>query len=162
MDLEGQIKEIVDNAPKYGIPVEVMERAVIPALKLFAEKLQHQEYQVIQTIDGDWVLTTLESPSQPEIETTVVYAFATLKDAANFPGAKDPKLMAIPLSSIQILFQLFAIDRIDSIIFLETPGDLSTGRQVDRGSLQNLIQSQIQQMGRSKPLKPDNIPPNMA
>ena len=162
MDVEAEIKQIIDNAPKYGVPALVMEQAVVPVLRLFAQKLQHQEYQVIQTLDGDWVLTTLESRLEPEKQTTVVYAFATLKDAATFPGAKDPKLMAMPLSAIQILFQLFAIDRLDSIIFLETPGDLSTGKQIDRSDLQNSIQAQLQELERSNAPASKNIPPNLA
>ena len=162
MDVEAEIKQIIDNAPKYGVPTLVMEQAVVPVLKLFAKNLQHQEYQVIQTLDGDWVLTTLESREQPEKQTTVVYAFATLKDAATFPGAKDPKLMAMPLSAIQVLFQLFAIDRLDSIIFLETPGDLSTGKQIDRADLQNSIQGRLQQLETENNPKSDNIPPNFA
>jgi len=162
MDLEAEIKQIIDDAPKYGVPTEVMEQAVVPVLKLFAQRLQHQEYQVIQTLNGDWVLTTLESRVQPEIAKTVVYAFATLKDAASFPGAKDPKLMAMPLSSIQVLFQLFAIERLDSIIFLETPGDLSTGRQIDRADLQSSIVERVQLLNQANPQTNDRIPPNLA
>ena len=162
MDLKAEIQQIINNAPKYGVPTVVMEQAVVPVLKLFTQRLEHEEYQVIQTLDGDWVLTTLESRIQPEIEQTVVYAFATLKDAASFPGAKDPKLMAMPLSAIQILLQLFAIDRLDSIIFLETPGDLSTGKQIARSDLQSSIQAQIQKLDQGDTSTTDSIPPNLA
>ena len=162
MDVEAEIKAIIENAPQYGVPTSVMEQAIVPVLKRFAKDLQHQEYQVIQTLQGDWVLTALESRSQPGMERTVVYAFATLKDAASFPGAKDPQLMAMPLSVIQVLFQLFAIERLDSIIFLDTPGDLSTGKQIDRADLKNSIQARLQELEANKSPQSNNIPPNLA
>ncbi|MGK7877942.1 MAG: hypothetical protein AB4426_32930 [Xenococcaceae cyanobacterium] len=161
MDLDQQLRILIDEAPQYGVPSQVMEQAVTPVLKLFADQLQHLEYQVLQTLDRGWVLTTLSNRDQPKLQKKVIYAFPTLKDAANFQGTSDPQIMAMPVPVTHILFQMFALKQVDSIIFMETPGNLNTGTEVHRADLQNLIQKQLQKLGSPRS-KPGKIPPNIA
>ena len=162
MDLEQQLKLLVEEAPQYGIPSPVMEQAVIPVLELFGKQLQYLEYYIIQSIDGDWLITTLSNRTQPEQQKRVIYGFATLKDAAQFQGTSDPKIIAKPMPATHILFQLFSLDRVDSIIFMDKPGDLNSGRELHRADLQNLIQNHLQQLGTSARSTSNNIPPDLA
>ena len=162
MDLDQQLKLLIDEAPQYGVPSPVMEQAVTPVLKAFADQLQHLEYQVLQTLDRDWVLTTLSDRAQPKLEKRAIYAFATLKDAAHFQGTSDPQVMAVPMPVTHILFQLFSLEQLDSIIFMETPGNLNIGKEIYRADLQNLIYKQLEQLGKSPRTKPGSIPPNLA
>ncbi len=158
MELEQQIALLVENAPADGLTPQVMEVAIAPILKAFASQLKHLEYYVLQTIDGEWVLTTLSNRAQQSLEKNVIYAFATLKDAASFQGTCDPQVIASPVPVTHILFQMFAIEKADSTVFVETPSNLSAGVEVRRTDLQKLIQAQLKQFRAN----PNSLPPDIA
>lgn len=162
MNLDQQIQILIDDAANYGVSETVMELVVAPIFQLFCTQLKHTEYYVIRTLNDDWVLTTLSSNSQSEVEKTVIYAFSTLKDAARFQGTSNPDILAISIPVIDILLQIFTLQQIDSIIFMETPGDLNNGIEVDRNSLQNLIEVQIQHLDTLSQQKSTQIPPDIA
>jgi hypothetical protein len=108
------------------------------------------------------VLTTLSNRAQPEIEKNVIYAFPTLKDAADFQSVSDPEILAVTVPVTHILFQMLAIETLTSIVFFDTPGNLTAGIEVRRDNLQQLIQTQLQQI-RSVPRSyPSNLPPDIA
>lgn len=162
MNLDQQIQLLIKNAPPDGVTPKVMEEAIAPILKLFASQLQHLEYHVLQTFDQGWVLTTLSNRAQPEVEKKVIYAFPTLKDAADFQGASDPQILALPVPVTHILFQMFALDQVNSTVFFEIPGNLTNGTEVHRADLQNLVQMQLQQFRSSLQDNSDNLPPDIA
>ncbi|MBE9167843.1 hypothetical protein IQ238_10030 [Pleurocapsales cyanobacterium LEGE 06147] len=154
MELEQQLKILIDDASNYGVSPLVMQRAITPVLALLAQQLDHVEYYVLQNLEEDWILTTIRNQAQPEREKKVIYAFATLQDAATFQGSADPNILAVSLPVTHILFKLFPLQQVDSIIFLKTPGNLQSGTEIERAKLQLLIQQQIQQLNK--------IPPNIA
>lgn len=161
MNLNQQLRTLIEEAPEYGVPAQVMEQAVTPVLKLLAERLQHLEYYTLQTLEGDWVSTILSSSAQPQVEKKVIYAFATVKDAATFGGTENPQILAAAVPVAHILFQLFALKDVDSILFMDTPGNLSTGIEIRRADLQKLVQMQLQQLG--SPSGPHrDVPPDLA
>ncbi len=153
MNLEQQLEIIIQDAANYGVPAIVVEQAIAPVLKLFADQLQHLEYYVLQNLAEDWVLTTITN-HQLQQDKKVIYAFVSVQDAATFQGKINPDLMAMPISVIQLLFRLFSLQQVDSIIFLEDSQNLSRGIEIKRDRLAELIQQQIQQLG--------SIPPNIA
>jgi putative heme iron utilization protein len=57
----------------------------------------------------------------------------------------------------QILFQLVALKPVHSIVFIETPGNLTNTVEVRRSELEKLIQQQLQQFKAQK-----TVPPNIA
>src|SRR5919202_479487 len=113
MDLDQQIQVLIDNAPQDGVTPKVVE-AIAPVLKLLAGSLQHSHYYILQTLDQGWVLTTLSNRAQPQFEKNVVYAFPTLKDAKAFQSVPDPQVIALPIPVTHIVFQMFAMDTVDS------------------------------------------------
>ncbi|MBE9046470.1 hypothetical protein IQ255_19005 [Pleurocapsales cyanobacterium LEGE 10410] len=151
MKLEQQLKVLIDDAANYGVPTGVVELAIAPVLRLFAEQLQHLEYYVLQNLEEDWVLTTIANP-QSNQEKKVIYAFVTVQDAATFQKKTNPDLMAMPIPVAQLLFWLFALKQVDSIIFMEAQ-DLSQGVEIERDRLSDLIRQQIQGLGKT----PHNI-----
>jgi hypothetical protein len=153
MNLEQQLQIIINNGADYGVPPPVIEKAIAPVLKLFAEQLQHLEYYVLQNLAEDWFLTTIAN-SKLQSEKKVIYAFTSVQDAATFQGKANPDLVAMPISVAQLLFRLFSLQQVDSIIFLENSSNLNRGVEVERDRLAELIQQQIQQLG--------SIPPNIA
>lgn len=154
-----QLQELIENAPPDGVTPNVMKEAIAPILRVFAERLQHLEYYILQTLDQGWVLTTLSNRARPEQEKKVIYAFPTQKDAMSFQGTENPEVTAIAIPVTHILFQMFALHQVDSTVFMETPGDLTTGREVQRNDLQQLVQKQLQALGF---VPKGNIPPNIA
>ena len=149
MELEQQLEILIDDAANYGVPTMVVEHAIAPILRLFAEQLQHLEYYVLQNIEEDWVLTTITNP-QLKQEKKVIYAFVTVQDAATFEKRANPDLMAMPIPVVQLLFRVFSLQQVDSIIFMESQ-DLSRGTEVKRDRLFDLIRHQIKQLGQTPP-----------
>lgn len=161
MDLDQQIQALIDNAPRDGTTPKLMA-AIAPVLKLVASQLRHLDYHILQTFDQDWVVTTLSNRAQPEIEKNVIYAFATLKDAADFHSNLDPQILAVAVPVTHILFQMLALDAVTSLVFFDTPGNLAAGTEVRRDDLQTLIQTQLQHTQSVPRSYPSNLPPDIA
>ncbi|PSF36588.1 hypothetical protein C7H19_12975 [Aphanothece hegewaldii CCALA 016] len=142
MKLKKQLKILADEAPQYGIPFKVMEKAVIPVLVAFAQQLRHEEYYILQNKAGDWIINTLSHRHQPKIEKKVIYAFSTSQDAAQYQNTANS--VAIPVT--HLLFQLFALGQIDSIVFLEKSGNLNDGVEISRTEIQTSLQHQLKQL----------------
>ncbi|AFY40124.1 hypothetical protein Lepto7376_3985 [[Leptolyngbya] sp. PCC 7376] len=154
MNLEQQLQILVDQAPKDGVTPNVIAKAVNPVLKSFATQLKHNEYFAYQSVQGNWLLTTLSNRRDPMLEKKVIYAFTTLEDAKLFEQMEgdrpDPDLTAQLIPVTHILFQLFALKKLDSIVFLETAGDLNNGTEVHRRDLQGAIQKKLKQYKQEK------------
>lgn len=149
MKLEQQLQEIVKEAPEHGVPLEVVEKAISPVLISFANQLQKLEYFVLQNLAGDWILTTLTNPSINE-DKAVIYAFVSVQDAFKFQGNDDPDLVAVPISIIQLLFRLFSLQQVDSLVFLENSENLTRGQEIKREQLADSIMFQIKQLKQPK------------
>lgn len=146
MDIDQQLQTLIDQAPQDGVTPAVIKNAVNPVLKEFTAELKYSEYFVYQSIEGNWLLTTLSNRQNPDREKKVIYAFSRLDDAKQFQGnGADAQLTAQPMPTTHILFQLFALKRLDSIIFMETPGNLNRGTEIHRQELQSAIQKQLSQ-----------------
>lgn len=150
MNLEQQLKIIINDAANYGVPTIVVEKAIAPVIKLFAAQLNHLEYYVLQNLAEDWVLTTITNP-QLEQEKQVIYAFVSVRDAATFQSKINPDLIAMPIPIAQLLFRLFSLQQVDSIIFLEDSHNLDRGVEVKRELLLQLIQQLIEQLTQTPP-----------
>ena len=81
MDLDRQIKVLVDEAPQDGVTPQVVA-AVAPVLLLLASRLRHLQYYILQNLDRDWVVTTLSDRANPKVTKRVIYAFPTLADVS--------------------------------------------------------------------------------
>lgn len=149
MELEKQLQILVDDASKYGISPLVIEKAIAPVLNLFAQQLKHSEYYILQNLDEQWVMFTISDRSTVKPDRPVIYAFPTLKDAGNFQGSNDANILATDIPVTHILFQLISLEPVESIIFLEQPGNLNAGTQIERDKLKNLIQAQIQNLSNT-------------
>lgn len=146
MDIDQQLQTLIDQAPQDGVTPTVIKNAVNPVLKAFTAKLKYSEYFVYQSTEGNWLLTTLSNRQNPDLEKKVIYAFSRLDDAKQFQGnGADAQLTAQPMPTAHILFQLFSLKRLDSIVFMETPGNLNQGTEISRQELQSAIQKQLSQ-----------------
>ncbi|WP_066381555.1 MULTISPECIES: hypothetical protein [unclassified Anabaena] len=157
MDLEAQIQLLINNAPKDGVTPNLIA-AIAPTLVAIAQRLRYSQYYILQNSEGSWVLTTLSHRANPGIEKRIVYAFPTIQDVTLIsPAGLDPHITPKIVPVTHILFQLVALEPVDSIVFLETPGTTTHSYEVQRSEFQKLIQKQLQQQRPSK-----NIPPNIA
>ena len=154
MDLKQQLQILIDQAPQDGVTPEVIEKAVNPVLKNFATQLKQNAYFAYQSVQGNWLLTTLSNRRDPMLEKKVIYAFSTLEDAKLFEQADgdrpDPNLTAQLVPVTHILFQLFALKQLDSLVFFENVGSLSNGTEVHRQDLQKAIQKNLVEFKREK------------
>ena len=146
MDLDQQLQILIDDAPNYGVPALVIEKAIAPVLKIFAEQLKFSEYYILQNSREDWVMFNLRNDPQQKFEKTVIYAFTSYQDAILFNQKQDEKIVANSLPTTHILFRLFFIKKIDSIIFFNEVENLNQGIELKREDLQNLIQQQLQKL----------------
>ncbi|MCW6037566.1 hypothetical protein K4A83_14965 [Spirulina subsalsa FACHB-351] len=161
MDIDQQIQRLIDKAPPDGTGV-LIQQVIGPVLRAFAAQVQHLEYYVMQSLTQEWVLTTLSNRAQPQQQKKVIYAFATLKDARQFQETPDPSLIAVCLPVTHILFQLLAMEPVDSVVFMDVPKDLSQGKEVKRQDLQNLVTSQMEQVKPAPGKGSRSIPPDLA
>ena len=60
-----------------------------------------------------------------------------------------------------LLFQLFSVESIDSVIFRDVPGNKKLEVEIPRAKLQNIIQQQLRRL-KLTPKNNNPIPPNLA
>lgn len=155
MDLEAQIQLLIDNAPRDGITPNLIA-AIAPALRAIALKLRHSQYYILQNSESSWVLTTLSNRANPGLEKRVIYAFPTIQDVSLIsPAGLDPQMLAKITPVTHILFQLVALQPVDSIVFLETPGKTTHTVEIRRTDLEKLMQQQLRQERSPKQIPPD-------
>lgn len=156
MDLDQQIQTLIDNAPQDGTTHAAVE-AIAPAFKLIAAQLKHPQYYVLQNLEQQWVMTTLNHREDPALSKTVIYAYPTLKDVASNPSPiNDPQILALPVPVIHILFQMLAMKTVDSAVFFEVPGNSRIATEVTRQNLQSIVQLHLQKM-KGDPTIPSDI-----
>ena len=146
MDLDQQLQILIDNAPNYGVPALVIEKAIAPALRIFAEQLKLSEYYILQNATEDWVMFHLKNNPQQDFEKTVIYAFTSHQDAMRFNQKSDEEIVASSLPTTHILFRLFSVKQIDSIIFFNEVENFNQGIELKRKDLQHSIQQQLQKL----------------
>ncbi|MFM7436990.1 MAG: hypothetical protein ACKO2V_00040 [Snowella sp.] len=162
MKLEQQFQLLLDEAPQHGVPTLVMQEAVIPALKQLAKRLRHANYYVIQTAGGDWVLTVLLHREKPQPEKKVIYAFASREDAAKFCEINEQISQVVKIPLANLLFELFAWEPVDSIIFMDTPGNQKQGKEMPRSALQAMIQEGLKNLPPPRQRRSRQMPPDIA
>ncbi|NJM56919.1 MAG: hypothetical protein HC857_05090 [Synechococcales cyanobacterium RU_4_20] len=161
--LDQQIEILVQQAPQDGVTVNLI-KVIAPLLKQTASQLRHPEYHVIQGEGEGWLLTTLSNRVRPEQEKSVIYAFPTEDDAQEYAARNnDHRTLVVSVPIIHILFQLIALQQVDSVIFVEHAGGAPTGTEVACGGFRRQIQQQIEayQAQLSSTFKP-SIPPDIA
>lgn len=155
MNVEQQIQALIEQAPSYGAnPNDV--KLIAPALKALARRLKHPQYFILQTLEQNWLMTTLTHRTQTELTKNVVYAFPTLQDATDSTQAPaDPHIVALPTFVIHILFQMLAMKPVNSVVFFETPGDQQSGIEISQQMLHEAIRSYVQQQRQKSQLPSD-------
>ncbi len=160
MDLDQQIQALIEKAPADGSTPQILE-AIAPALLLMAQQLQHLEYSILQAIDQSWAIVVLSNLKQPGREKRVIYAWSSLQDALQAAAAGD-RLNSVSLPVTHILFQMIALEGLDSIVFFESPGNLEVGTEITREQVQNLINVYLQQYRSTLQSNSSNLPPDIA
>ena len=153
--LDQQIQSLIDDAPKDGVTPGLI-KAIAPGLKQLALNLRHEQYYILQSLDSDWLVTTIRNSEN--IEKRVIYAFPTLQDsfATSTSSAHfKAQLVALPMPVIHILFQLVALQSVDSIIFLENPGEATAGYEINPQDIRKLIQVHIKPQSLYNQIPPD-------
>jgi hypothetical protein len=157
MTLDEQIQQLIQDAPQDGVTPKLIE-AIAPDLRELATRLLHLQYYIAQTINGDWAITVLDHETVSDLTKQVIYAFPTLKDVSLSPyPMKDPQMIALPMPATHILFQLIALETVDSIIFFDVPGNVMTGIEVRRDEIQAIVQTQLQRFSSPSVSPPSDI-----
>ena len=150
MDLDQQIQALIEKAPRDGSTPQILQ-AIAPALVLIAQQLQHLEYSILQAVDQSWAIVVLSNLKEPGREKRVIYAWTSLKDAAQAAAAGGDRLRPVLLPVTHILFQMIALEGLDSIVFFESPGNQEVGTEIPREQVQNLISVYLQQYRSAPP-----------
>lgn len=150
MDLDQQIQALIEKAPRDGSTPQILQ-AIAPALVLIAQQLQHLEYSILQAVDQSWAIVVLSNLKEPGREKRVIYAWTSLKDASQAAAAAGDRLRPMLLPVTHILFQMIALEGLDSIVFFESPGNQEVGTEIPREQVQNLISVYLQQYRSAPP-----------
>ncbi|MFB6277679.1 MAG: hypothetical protein ABEI32_16200 [Halothece sp.] len=157
MDIDQQLQELIAEAPEdRGMP-KVMEYAIAPIIKVIAQRLQHQEYYILQNAEENWQVTTLRHREDENLTKRVIYAFPTFEDAGSFAQHSEPELMALPVRVAQILFELLAFEQVDSVIFFDESGNYKDGTEIPRDKLQELMREQLKKLKEQTEQPPANL-----
>lgn len=158
MDIDQQLEQlIVEAPPDRGMP-KVIEFAIAPILKVIAQKLQHQDYYILQNAEENWQVTTLRHRQDQNLTKRVIYGFPTLEDAGTFAQhSDDPQLMALPVPVTHILFELLAFDQVDSVIFFDHSGNYDNGTEIPREKLHQSIREKLKQLKDKAEQPPSNL-----
>jgi hypothetical protein len=151
MDLEQQLQMLVEESPKYDVPAAIMSAIINPVLKSFAQELKHLEYYIPQTKGGDWVITTLTNREESNLQKKVIYAFANLSNALSFSDKLSQETIPVALPVVRIIFQLLALDQVDSMVFMEHEGNLEQGSEIKQSTVQKLVEAQLRQLNNIAP-----------
>jgi hypothetical protein len=135
MTLAQQINSLIETAP---LDLQTAIAALAPALAKEAIKLAHLNYLVGVSSTGQWIATTLQH-RRSHREIKVVYCFATAQDLQIF---YQDALPWAELPTIDLLFQLTALDSIDQLVFFDS-ADFDHGHHVQRSDLQKSIEQQL-------------------
>ncbi|MCS6781652.1 MAG: hypothetical protein RMI89_03740 [Gloeomargarita sp. SKYBB_i_bin120] len=150
MELEQQLQQLIDEAPKTDNTAQLVQ-VIGPLLLEVARNFRHRQYYIVQTLDKRWQTTTYTPVGQPGPEQTLVYAYCSLEDATNsIPLPKDPWLIALPVPVVHIIFQLLALEPVTGVVFWEEPGP-RLGTQLRRSELQACIQNYLLQLSGPPP-----------
>jgi hypothetical protein len=147
VDLQTQVQDLIDHAPLDAQTRQAVA-AIAPVLVSQAQQYQATIYYVVQTVDGQWQIITLEHQEPPHTEKVVIYGYAT-PDMAQAAIEDETNLVIQPIPVIQLLFQLLAAEPVDSLILLEAPNG-EQGWEVSRQDLQKQASRAL------------NLPPNIA
>ncbi|MGI0492803.1 hypothetical protein ACN4EG_13550 [Alkalinema pantanalense CENA528] len=148
MSIEQQIDALIQDAPNDGEMRQLL-KTVGPVLQRFAGQLRHLSYYIAQTSDADrdnlaWVKVTLTHRTQSNVEKTVIYGFSDPKDVtARVLGHDIPHLGSVEIPVIDLLFQVWALNLCDSMIFFEMPGNCQNGTEISRSAIDAAIQRQL-------------------
>jgi hypothetical protein len=141
--IEAQVTELIAEAPadadtQFGI------RVIAPLLGQIAEQFESPQYYILQNLEQQWQLTTLQNRHQPELEKTVVYAYRQLSDATQ--AGRADNLIAVPLPTVHLLFHFLTISQVDSFLFVNSVATDESPVELSHGNLQLFIQEHLQQM----------------
>lgn len=152
MDIDQQLQILIEEAPQHGINSDQMQM-IAAILKALAARLQHSHYYVLQNLDQNWVMTTLKHRTEAQRTKNVVYAYPSLEAVKASVATSDLQIIALPLPVTQILFQLLAMEPIDSIIFSETANPAQAGVEISRQMLRSAIEKYLR--GKRTAIPPD-------
>lgn len=145
MELEQQLQKLIEDAPQ-GDNTAQLVQVIGPLLLNIAQNFRHKQYYIVQTLDKRWQTSTWAATTGDQPERTLLYAYCCLQDATNsIPMPKDPWLMALPIPVVHIIFQLLAMEPVESVIFWEEAGP-KLGAELKRSELQLAVQNHLLQL----------------
>jgi hypothetical protein len=142
MEIQAQVQGLIDNAPADGPDPDGI-RLVAAVLGQVAEGLDHTEYYVLQNFQQQWQVTTLQHLTQEALQKTVLYAYGHLSDATRISPSDD--LIAVPVPVVQLLFQFFSFENVDSVLFVDKARSPDQIRELGRQDLQQMVQSYLEE-----------------
>ncbi len=142
MDIQTQVQALIDEAPadeslKQGIQV------VAEVLGQLAQTLGHLQYYVLQNLQNQWQVTTLQHRGQPDLQKTVLYAYGHLSDATRMGKSED--LIALPIAIVPLLFQFFSFTEVESLLFVDEINNPDQIRELKHQDLQIMVQNALQE-----------------
>lgn len=151
MSLDTQLTTLIAEAPQDGKTPQAIQQ-IAPMLKAVAQNLGVLQFYILQNLEGQWQMTTLQNQHQPGLEKTVIYAYQNLQAATRSSSRAD--LIAMPVPVIQLLFQLLTMKPVDSLVLKGQTLQPNNTVEINREQFQQLIQQQLQQS--------PTIPPDIA
>jgi hypothetical protein len=148
MNLQAQIQALIDDAPTDEVTQSGIQVVAI-ALGEIAQGLAHTEYYILQNFEAQWQVTMLQHRTQEDLQKTVLYAYGNLADATKV--GQSGELIAAPVPVVQLLFQFFSFETVDSFLFVDDAQQPDQIRELKRQDLQSLVQAYLKEHVAKEP-----------
>jgi hypothetical protein len=186
MNLDRQLQALIQNAPDDGEMRHLVETIAPVLRGLAQNRQRAAYFVIVQSAartevqseapigaktDGpkavgqtetqietqSWVTVTLSHRTQSNVEKTVLYAFSTESDADRAGITRESQGLAIVnVPIVELLFQFWALNLGDELVFFERPGDVDRGTTVSRQQIDRALQAAMQP-GPRPPAPPADI-----
>lgn len=141
MDIQAQVQQLIDESPPDAAAQEGV-RIVAVILGEVAQMFSHLQYYVLQNFEQQWQITTLQHRAQ-DVEKTALYAYGQLADATKMGKSDD--LIAVPVPTVQLLFQFFSFNGVESLLVVDEINNPEKIQELKREDLQTLVENALQQ-----------------
>ncbi len=142
LNLEQQLQFLIHQAPQDGQTPQAIKK-IGPILQHLAASLEHLSYHIWQSPQGNWEVTTLQNRYTPTLEKKVIVAYGSPTQAQPVIPENSSNRVLAEMPVLDLLFQLLALDPIDSLVFVPTASD-KPPQEISRQELQALVFAALQ------------------
>ena len=141
MSLKSQIKELLEPTKDSDtLEARVLRTCMVPTILKYAKPLKRTIFYIWKHKEHDQRIVMIEPhPSDPDLNKTILYAFASPQDAEKHPDF-DSKIMTIAKNTVvYLLFEFGGLKEVDSLFIYPSRNNYKQVIEIKKDSLLEMI-----------------------